>query len=64
MIPATCPHCGHGHGKVLETRTSANGKRQRVRCAKCAATFALYANGAVLKSALSSTHRALAGLPK
>jgi transcriptional regulator NrdR family protein len=57
-----CPHCSHEGGKVLETRQGPNGTRRRVRCGGCAQTYALYPNGATLKSALSSTTRALAGL--
>lgn len=57
-----CPHCNFEGGKVLETRSGPNGTRRRILCAGCARTYALYPNGAALKSGLSSTRRALAGL--
>lgn len=64
-LTSACPHCNHtGGSKVIETRHSSNGVRRRVRCGGCAKTYALYQNGAVLAVALSSTQRALAGLPR
>ena len=57
-----CPHCNRDGGKVLETRKGPNGTRRRIRCHGCGQTYALYDNGAALKSALSPTIRALAGL--
>ena len=59
-----CPHCQAGTSRVIETRASPNGIRRRHRCGSCRQTFASYNGTTVLPSALSSTQRALAGLPR
>lgn len=37
-----CPHCGHPHHKVIDTRETADGIRRRRRCERCDQRFTTY----------------------
>lgn len=37
-----CPHCGHAHHKVIDTRETGDGIRRRRRCDRCDQRFTTY----------------------
>lgn len=37
-----CPHCGHPHHKVIDTRETSDGIRRRRRCEQCDQRFTTY----------------------